>query len=93
MKDGVGKTINNMKKVLLLFASVALLTGCGSAVAQNNDKEAEGKTVYICTGGYSKRYHSTRSCKGLRNCGGSIKAISIEEAEEMGRTPCQLCWE
>lgn len=81
-----------MKKLILLFASVALLTGCGSAVAQNNDKEAEGETVYICTGGYSKRYHSTRSCKGLRNCGGTIKAISIEEAERMGRTPCQICY-
>lgn len=82
-----------MKKLLLLLASAALLTGCGSAVAQSNDKETNGEIVYICTGGYSKRYHSTRSCKGLRNCGGSIKAISIEEAEQMGRTPCQLCWE
>jgi uncharacterized protein YceK len=82
-----------MKKLLLLLASAALLTGCGSAVAQSNDKETNGEIVYICTGGYSKRYHSTRSCKGLRNCGGTIKAISIEEAEEMGRTPCQICCE
>lgn len=82
-----------MKKLLLLLAGVALLTGCGSAVAQSNDKETKGETVYICTGGYSKRYHATRSCKGLRNCGGTIKAISIEEAEEMGRTPCQICCE
>jgi uncharacterized protein YceK len=82
-----------MKKVLLLLASVALLTGCGSAVVQSNDKEAKGEIVYICTGGYSKRYHATRSCKGLRNCGGTIKAISIEDAEEMGRTPCRICYE
>jgi uncharacterized protein YceK len=82
-----------MKKLLLLLASVALLTGCGSAVTQSNDKEAKGETVYICTGGYSKRYHATRSCKGLRNCGGTIKAISIEDAEEMGRTPCRICYE
>jgi uncharacterized protein YceK len=82
-----------MKKLLLLLASAALLTGCGSAVTQSNDKEAKGETVYICTGGYSKRYHATRSCKGLRNCGGTIKAISIEDAEEMGRTPCRICYE
>ena len=82
-----------MKKVLLLLASAALLTGCSSAVAQQNDKEAKGEIVYICTGGSSKRYHATRSCKGLRNCGGTIKAITIEEAEEMGRTPCRICYE
>lgn len=82
-----------MKKVLLLLASAALLTGCGSAVVKHNDKEAKGETVYICTGSYSKRYHATRSCKGLRNCGGIIKAISIEDAEEMGRTPCRICYE
>lgn len=82
-----------MKKLLLLLTSAALLTGCSSAVAQHNDKEAKGEIVYICTGGSSKRYHATRSCKGLRNCGGTIKAISIEEAEEMGRTPCRICYE
>ena len=81
-----------MKKLLLLLAGVALLTGCGSAVAQHNDKEAKGETVYICTGGSSKRYHKTNKCKGLRNCGGRIIAISQAEAEDMGRTPCQICY-
>ena len=81
-----------MKKLILLFASVALLTGCGSAVAQNNDKEAEGATVYICTGGSATRYHASKNCKGLSNCGGAIREVTIEQAEEMGRTPCRICY-
>lgn len=86
-----------MKKIILLLATAAIVCGgftaCSNAWANKKTGDNEAKVVYICTGSYSKRYHSTRSCKGLRNCGGSIKAISIEEAEQMGRTPCQLCWE
>lgn len=80
-----------MKKILLILAFMV-----GAIPTSYSDTlivEASEQTVYICTGGYSKRYHATRSCKGLRNCGGTIKAISIEEAEEMGRTPCQICCE
>lgn len=47
--------------------------------------------VFICTGGSSKRYHSTAKCSGLRNCGGSIKELTQEGAEKMGRTPCKIC--
>lgn len=32
-----------MKKLLLLLAGVALLTGCGSAVAQHN----EGEVIFV----------------------------------------------
>lgn len=47
--------------------------------------------VHICTGGSSKRYHSTSKCSGLRNCSGAIKEISADAAERMGRTPCKIC--
>lgn len=81
-----------MKKILLLLASAALLTGCGSAVAQSNDKETNEKTVYICTGRSSTRYHATKKCRGLCNCGGTIREVTIEQAERMGRTPCKICY-
>jgi len=83
-----------MKKLLLLLASVLLLTACGVAIANDNINEncSEQTTVYICTGSSSKRYHKTNKCKGLRNCGGRIIAISKAEAEDMGRTPCQICY-
>lgn len=81
-----------MKKLLLLLAGVALLTGCGSAVAQHNDKETKEPTVYICNGSSSKRYHATDECRGLCNCRGGVKAVTLSQAEKMGRTPCQICY-
>lgn len=51
-----------------------------------------GDNVYICTGGSSKRYHCDPDCKGLSRCSGEIEEISEEEAEDMGRTPCKICY-
>ena len=51
-----------------------------------------GPKVYICTGPQSKRYHKTKDCKGLQSCSESIKKVSIEEAERIGRTPCGYCY-
>lgn len=48
--------------------------------------------VYICTGGSSKRYHNTSSCRGLNKCSGNIIKITVEKARGMGRTPCQICY-
>lgn len=81
-----------MKQLLAFAASLLVLTACGTATASNTTEETTEPTVYICTGGSSKRYHKTNKCKGLRNCGGRIIAISKAEAEDMGRTPCQICY-
>lgn len=48
--------------------------------------------VYICTGGYSKRYHRTERCRGLGNCRGTVKKVTLEMAEDMRRTPCRICY-
>lgn len=79
-----------MKKILLILAFMV-----GAITTSYSDTliaEASEQTVYICTGSSSKRYHKTNKCKGLRNCGGRIIAISKAEAEDMGRTPCQICY-
>ncbi len=49
------------------------------------------KKVYICTGKYAKRYHKTKSCKGLNNCKGEIRTITFKEASKR-RTPCKICY-
>lgn len=81
-----------MKKILLLLASVALLTACGTATAGNTTEETKEPTVYICNGSSSKRYHATDECRGLCNCRGGVKAVTLSQAEKMGRTPCQICY-
>ena len=47
--------------------------------------------VYICTGPKAKVYHRSRSCKGLKKCSGSIKAVSVLDAKSMGRRACRIC--
>lgn len=48
--------------------------------------------VYICTGETSTKYHSDPDCRGLSRCSGEIEEVSEEEAEDMGRTPCKICY-
>lgn len=77
--------------------SLALLLGQlffeqPNMATENNDKTVE-TYVYVCTGGSSKRYHKTSSCKGLDNCKGTIKKVSLSYAEDtMKRTPCKICY-
>ncbi len=91
-----------MKHLVLLFA-IILMASCSSSSKKSVDVESEKKesvvksagysdNVYICTGGSSKRYHCDPDCKGLSRCSGEIEEISEEEAEDMGRTPCKICY-
>lgn len=57
-------------------------------ISINNSKD----NVYICTGSQSKKYHKTEDCIGLSKCSRSIEEMSIEEAKELGRTPCGYCY-
>lgn len=91
-----------MKHLVLLFA-IILMASCSSSSKKPADIEPEkkesavksvdyGGNVFICTGNSSKRYHCDPGCKGLSRCSGEIEEISEEEAEDMGRTPCKICY-
>lgn len=49
-------------------------------------------TVVVCMGSSSKRYHRTEYCRGLNNCQGGVKKITLEEAKRAGRTACKICY-
>lgn len=49
-------------------------------------------SVYICTWETSTKYHSDPDCRGLSRCSGEIEEVSEEEAEDIGRTPCKICY-
>ena len=38
------------------------------------------------------KYHIDPDCSGLSRCLGEIEEVSEEEAEDMGRTPCKICY-
>ena len=45
------------------------------------------KTVYICVSTATK-YHYDKYCRGLSNCTHEIRAVSLTDAKNVGRTLC-----
>ena len=73
--------INQTLKLLLVVTLLVSLTGA-----------AQVANVYICTGRYAKVYHSNKNCKGLDNCKGEVKLVSLETAKQQGKRACKLCY-
>ena len=49
--------------------------------------------VYVCKGPYSKKFHSSSSCRGLSNCSTDIgKYSSQQAAKDAGYDYCKICW-
>ncbi|MEP3211160.1 MAG: hypothetical protein ABJN95_18375 [Maribacter sp.] len=67
-----------MKLVISLIISILSF-----ASASFNDGD-----VYICKGKGSKKYHYTKSCRGLSRCSTKVYEVSLKKAKEMGRTLC-----
>ena len=65
---------------------------CDDAKSYRYDKNNDDETVYICTGENATKYHCDPDCSGLSRCSGEIEEVSEEEAEDMGRTPCKICY-
>ena len=48
----------------------------------------ELKNVFICNSQYGKKYHYSKSCRGLKACKSEIKEITLERARKLGKTIC-----
>jgi len=48
----------------------------------------EDKEVYLCGPKGAKKYHYTKSCRGLSNCKHEITKQKLSEAEAFGLTLC-----
>jgi hypothetical protein len=72
-------------KTLVLAALFSLFAG---------NPTGGGTTVYISTGKYAYAYHAKETCPALKKCREEkhVKAISLEEAKNMGRKPCGKCY-
>lgn len=57
---------------------------------QRSEQKHKETYVYICTGAYS--YHSKNTCSGLKRCKADIKKVTISQAKQLGRKPCQKCY-
>lgn len=67
-----------MKSVISLIVSLLFFT----STSFKDDH------VYICKGKGSKKYHYTKSCRGLSRCSTKIYEVTLKKAKEMRRTLC-----
>ena len=94
-----------MKTILLLLGVTLALCSCNNSETKESqlDREYTETTeeyteeyaedmVYVCTGGSARRYHNEPDCRGLSRCQGDIEEMTIEEAEDDGKTPCKICY-
>lgn len=75
------KKLGHTLKLFLLISFLLSLTGA-----------VEVTNVYICTGKYAKVYHSKKNCRGLNNCKGEIKYITLDQAKDQGKRACKICY-
>jgi len=88
----MGHKCIDMKKITLIVFVLSIGAFLSSYRSVSDVDRQQNGTVFICTGGYSTKYHSYSNCSGLNNCQANIVAISLDKAKDMGRTPCQRCY-
>ena len=82
-----------MKKLSCLILLLSLAScGGNSSGSIHGIMGGSGGVVYVCTGSMSQCYHRDRDSYGLGNCSGTVRAVSLEEARQMGRRPCKFCY-
>lgn len=72
-----------MKRILI----GVMVLGCVSFISC-----ATSEKVYICKSSSATKYHNSDECWGLNRCKSKIEEVSIEDAEDMGYTPCKICY-
>lgn len=75
-----------------LLAIISLYLVLGNVFTESVSDNSANSVVYICTGPKAETYHKSKCCRGLNRCSGSIKAISMVKAKEMGRRACKICY-
>lgn len=72
-----------------LLTQISLFTIISSILilplGQNKHAETE---VFICKGKGSKKYHYTKSCRGLSRCSTKTYKVTLKRAKELKRTLC-----
>ncbi len=74
-----------MKTILPILLCFALYSCGGSSSDDDSD------TVTICLSEDAYAYHD-HQCMGLDQCDGGTEEVTVEEAEDDGRTPCGFCY-
>lgn len=84
-----------MKRIALALLSL-LLIGCSGKEEQQEQEQAieqpTSTAIYICNSPTAETYHNNPECRGLSRCRYEVVEVTQEEAEELGRRPCKICY-
>lgn len=88
-----------MKRIALALLPL-LLIGCSSNKEEKQEQppteqaieQPTSTAIYICNSPTAETYHNNPECRGLSRCRYEVVEVTQEEAEELGRRPCKICY-
>ena len=81
-----------MKKLIALAAFLTLTTSVDFLSARNTATPHRVVYVYLCDSETAHVYHSTKDCRGLRNCTHKIIKVTLDDAvNKYNRRACKIC--
>ena len=81
-----------MTKHFLLILIALFLSGFTSAETQPCNYADEQTKVIVVMSNNAYAYHKTRDCSAVKKATHKVKEVTLEEAKEMGRKPCKICY-
>jgi hypothetical protein len=81
-----------MAKHFLLILISLFLSGFTSAETHPCVDANEQTKVIVVMSGNAYAYHKTRNCSAVKKATHKVKEVTLEEAKEMGRSPCKICY-
>ena len=81
-----------MAKHFLLILISLFLSGFISAETHLFVDANEQTKVIVVMSGNAYAYHKTRDCTAVKKATHKVKEVTLEEAKEMGRRPCKICF-
>jgi len=82
-----------------LLAGIGLLLSLTAAAPNHSILPAAPTTtaatesaVYVCMSKGSVAYHNSDRCSGLNRCTHTVKAMSVADAQDLGKRACQKCY-
>ena len=81
-----------MTKHFLLILIALFLSGFTSAETHTCNYADEQTKVIVVMSTNAYAYHKTRNCSAVKKATHKVKEVTLEEAKEMGRKPCKICY-
>ncbi len=63
-----------------------------STTAGEKPCDVEQRTVFIVESRYAYAYHRTVECSAVKKATHPVKEVTLDEAIELGRSPCKICY-